>query len=286
MTRKKSGEPLPAQHHYFVDEAGDSVLFGKRGRLIIGEEGCSRFFMMGCLEVADPVALMVEMEALRGEMLADPTINSVPSMTPERKKTAIVFHAKDDIPEVRRDVFRLLLRHEMKFYAIIRDKAALATAVRLRNESDPAYRYSENEVYDSLVSRLFRDRLHQADHQEVIFAHRGHKDRTHALRASLGKARANFFRKWGVMGTGTLGVQAAYPHEHGGLQAADYFLWALQRFYERREDRFLSAIWPKVRLIMDIDDVRHKGYGQWYSQKMPLTIEALKGRPGDIGIDG
>jgi hypothetical protein len=227
--RLKKGEALPAQRHYFVDEAGDSVLFGKRGKLMLGQEGCSRFFMMGCLEVADPAALAAEMGTLRAEMLADPTINRVPSMTPERKKTALAFHAKDDIPEVLRDVFKLLVRHEVKFYAIIRDKAALAATVKRRNATDPAYRYNENEVYDDLVSRLFKDRLHKADHHEVVFARRGNKDRTHALCAALDKARDRFFKQWGIRGNGTVAVQAASPRDHGGLQAVDYFLWVLQR---------------------------------------------------------
>lgn len=286
MTRLKKGEALPAQRHYFVDEAGDSVLFGRRGKLMLGQEGCSRFFMMGCLEVADPVTLATEMEALRRDLLADPTINRVPSMTPERKKTALAFHAKDDIPEVRRDVFKLLIRHEVKFYAIIRDKAALAATVRLRNATDPAYRYNENEVYDDLVSRLFKDRLHKADHHEVVFARRGNKDRTHALSAALDKARNKFFRTWGIRGSGTIAVQAAFPRDHGGLQAVDYFLWVLQRLYEREDDRFLSLIWPKARLIMDIDDQRNKGYGEWYSTAKPLTLESVRERPGDIGISG
>jgi len=286
VTRLKKGEALPAQRHYFVDEAGDSVLFGKRGKLMLGQEGCSRFFMMGCLEVADPAALAAEMGTLRAEMLADPTINRVPSMTPERKKTALAFHAKDDIPEVRRDVFKLLVRHDVKFYGIIRDKAALAATVKHRNATDPAYRYNENEVYDDLVSRLFKDRLHKADHHEVVFAHRGNKDRTHALRAALDKARDKFFRQWGIRGNGTIAVQAAYPRDHGGLQAVDYFLWVLQRLYERGDDRFLSLIWPKVRLVMDINDQRHKGYGEWYSPAKPLTLELARGRPGDIGISG
>lgn len=286
MSRRKKAEPLPAQRHYFVDEAGDSVLFGRRGKLMVGQEGCSRFFMMGCLEVADPVALAADLETLRRDLLADPTINRIPSMLPDGKKTAQAFHAKDDIPEVRRDVFRLLMRHEIKFYAIIRDKAALATAVRLRNETDATYRYNENEVYDTLVSRLFRDRLHKADHHELVFARRGNKDRTHALSAALDKARANLFHKWGIKSDGPITVHAAYPREHGGLQAVDYFLWALQRLYERGEDRYLTVVWPKVRIVMDIDDQRNKGYGEWYRQTKPLTLEALRGRPGDIGISG
>ena len=37
--------------HYYVDEAGDGTLFNARGKVIIGEEGCSRYFMLGILEV-------------------------------------------------------------------------------------------------------------------------------------------------------------------------------------------------------------------------------------------
>jgi hypothetical protein len=242
--------------------------------------------MMGCLEVTDPAALAANLETLRRDLLADPTINRIPSMLPDGKKTALAFHAKDDIPEVRRDVFRLLMQHEVKFFAIIRDKTALATAVRLRNETDTSYRYNENEVYDALVSRLFRDRLHKADHHELVFARRGKKDRTHALYAALDKARENCFRKWGIKHDGPITVQAAFPRNHGGLQAVDYFLWALQRFYERSENRYLSVVWPKVRIVMDIDDQRNKGYGEWYSQSKPLTEGALRGRPGGIGVSG
>jgi hypothetical protein len=31
----------------------------------------------------------------------------------EARKTALFFHAKDDLPEVRREVFRLLQRHDL-----------------------------------------------------------------------------------------------------------------------------------------------------------------------------
>jgi hypothetical protein len=40
--------------------------------------------------------------------LADPYFKGVPSMQADAKKTALFFHAKDDLPEVRREVFRVL----------------------------------------------------------------------------------------------------------------------------------------------------------------------------------
>ena len=43
--------------HYFMDEAGDATLFNAKGQDIIGKAGCSRFSMLGLLDVKDPEAL-------------------------------------------------------------------------------------------------------------------------------------------------------------------------------------------------------------------------------------
>jgi len=74
--------------HYFVDEAGDGTLFNRRGRIIVGTGGCSRFFILGLLDVSDPESLAREMEELRAHLLADPYFKGVPSMQPEAKKNA------------------------------------------------------------------------------------------------------------------------------------------------------------------------------------------------------
>ena len=105
-------EPSPPKH-YFVDEAGDPVLFDSKGRILIGSEGCSRYFAVGLLDVPDPAALAADLERLRAELLADPYFKDVPSIQAEARKTALYFHAKDDLPEVRREVFKLLQRHPL-----------------------------------------------------------------------------------------------------------------------------------------------------------------------------
>lgn len=104
------------RRHCFVDEAGDPTLFDAKGRELPGQEGCSKFFILGALEVRDPSALAEDLNALRRRLLADPYFRGVPSMQPERRKTALAFHAKDDLPEVRREVYQLLLRHDVKFF--------------------------------------------------------------------------------------------------------------------------------------------------------------------------
>jgi hypothetical protein len=43
------------------------------------------------------------------------------------------------------------------------------------------------------------------------------------------------------------------PKDHAGLQAVDYYLWALQRFYERGEARYLNFVWPQTLEVLDLD---------------------------------
>lgn len=275
----KAATGTPKICHYFVDEAGDSILFDRRGRVVIGDEGCSTFFILGLLEISDPVALSEQLRALRLHLLADPYFKDVPSMQPEAKKTALSFHAKDDLPEVRREVFALLREHSgLRYYAVVRDKRQALEYVRQRNRHDLAYRYHPNELYDFLVRRLFRDRLHQHDAYEIFFSRRGKSDRTLALKTALETARQRFEEKWGVTRQASIHIKPASPIQQAGLQAADYFTWTLQRLYEKGEDRYVTYLWPAFRLVMDLDDTRQAPYGMYYTKKKPLALAALQGR--------
>jgi hypothetical protein len=211
---------------------------------------------------------------LRSRLIADPYFKQVPSMQPEKRKTALCFHAKDDIPEVRRDVFALLMRLEMRFYAVVRDKRRIAEEVREQNARGQGYRYHPNQLYDRCISRLFQARFHKDEVNVVYFAKRGRRDRTAALRAAMDDARKNFMVLWGVPSATRIDVLPTSSQESPGLQAADYFLWALQRLYERNEDRYWQYIWPSVALVHDVDDVRRDDSGEYYTQRNPLTAEA------------
>ena len=163
----------PSLRYYFVDEAGDPVLFNRNKRTVVGTEGCSTYFILGLLDLSDPLRLDEEMAELRGRMLSDPYFKNVPSMRPERRKTAIAFHAKDDIPEVRREVYALLMRHEMKFFAVVRDKRRIVQLVHEHNKKSPGYHYQTSQLYDRCVSRLFKERLHKDDGYTIYFSKRG-----------------------------------------------------------------------------------------------------------------
>ena len=150
----------PSVRHYYVDEAGDAALFNRRGCVIVGAEGCSRYFLLGLVDIPDPTAVGHELHMLRNSLLADPYFKGVPSMQADARKTATAFHAKDDLPEVRREVFSLLRHFKLRFFAAVREKAKVLDYVRQRSERDPSYRYNQNELYDYMVRRLLRNLLH------------------------------------------------------------------------------------------------------------------------------
>lgn len=266
--------------NYFVDEAGDPNLFDRRGRrVLIGSEGCSRYFILGVVDIPDIAIIEKELSSLRDRLLQDPYFQVVPSMQSRARKTALAFHAKDDLPEVRRDVFSVIRKYpELKFHAVVKDKKAVLRYVQERNEVNKDYRYHPNELYDYLVRRLFKNMLHKDDQYQIIFAKRWTSTRTEALRKALQDARDGFSSQWGVKTDSTIEVIEKSLIQSVGLQATDYFLWALQRYYEKKEERFLTYIWPSVSLIQDIDDRRRNVYGEYYSQSNPLTLNVLKSR--------
>jgi hypothetical protein len=276
-------ESQPARTcHYFVDEAGDGTLFNKRKQVVIGREGCSNYFALGVLEVIHPKSLHSDLEALRADLLADPYLARIQSLRPERNKTAVAFHAKDDCAEVRREVYRLLMRHELRFFAIVREKGVIATKVREHNKQHPSYRYHPSQLYDRCVSRLFKERLHKEENYVIQFSRRGNRARTEALQRAIEQARNNLRASWGIEAHSPIEIMAATPADAGGLQAVDYMLWALQRLYERGEERYWEYVAARASLVHDVDDTRLNEYGVYYTRKKVLTLECLKGRVGNM----
>lgn len=174
--------------HLFVDEAGDPELFQpRRGMIIVGTQGCSRYFLLGKLEVEEPEKLAQALTALRLRLLANPYFAGVEPFKPERRKTALGFHAKDDLPEVRFLVFDLLrsFGKALRFHCVVRDKLKLAEAEAKKREADPAYRYNSNGLYDDLVRSLFGKFHRMADTYHLCIAKRGKSDRNAAIRGAL-----------------------------------------------------------------------------------------------------
>ena len=263
-------------NHFFVDEAGDLALFSRSGRIIVGEQGNSKFFMVAVAHIPNPASANQLLSELREELLSDPYFSGVPSMQPASGKTARQFHAAKDVPEVRRDVFARLPILKTKVRIAIRRKHVLAA------KGKSMFRHSNRkwnsaEIYADLVKRLFKDVLHKADRNRIIFAKHAKWGRREAMAQAIERAKTNFESKHGIASDKPTEIISAYPWEYGGLQVVDYYLWALQRMFERGEDRYfnIDKLRPAYRLIMDLDDTRNKDYGEWYSDDNPLTLKKI-----------
>lgn len=230
--------------------------------------------MVSVAEIPDPRSVDALLSELCAELLADPYFKSVPSMQPKAGKTARAFHGSKDSPEVRRDVIARLSQTKAKVFVAIRRKHKLIEQIRQPPTVDRK-QLTLRRLYDDLVSRLFRNILHKGDRNEIVFAKHPTWTRREALALAIKKAKANFERKTGLSSDKPTGIRAAAPHEFGGLQVVDYYLWALQRMYERGEDRFFESLRPAYRLIMDLDDKASKPYGEWYTDDNPLTLKKM-----------
>lgn len=276
---------LHAERYYYIDESGDSTLFDSRGNIIVGQEGASRVFIVGAAQIHNPRGLETDLQFLRQQLVGDPYFRGVPSLAERAKKTALYFHAKDDLPEVRRDVMRVLRDHPFSVVAAIRRKRVVAEFAKERFERT-GRKITEHELYDDLVQRILRDRLHMAAHTHIWFARRGKRERKEALERAIDNARQQFALTNLAAVLARLGnrkpkttIYSAQPSDVAGLQAIDYCLWALHRLLERGDDRFFNYLGGKFRLIWDVDDIRRKAAGEWHRAKRRRGIDGSKIMP-------
>ena len=133
MKTEKQATPGSNCPSFYVDEAGDGVLFGPKGRNRLQDPDASQFFMLGMVRCGNDRQIENALSTLRQQLLSNPLYSSIPSMQSEAMKTARAFHAKNDHPEVRAKVFEALAELDFRFFAVIKDMRAVKRYVDDRN---------------------------------------------------------------------------------------------------------------------------------------------------------
>ncbi len=241
---------------------------------MLGTEGVSNVFMLGFAEITEPEIVRKELTELRLSLLSDPYFKSAPSLAPASRKTAFGFHAKDDLPEVRRKVYELLSKHEIKVQIAIRRKRYLiANALCYKNHKS---KLSENRIYEELITRLFKETLHTAEVTNIMFSQRGNSNRNNAYMKALEQARKNFAKRTGIVGDSLIKLESQASFSDPCLQVIDYLLWPIYRLYEKQESRYYDYMADKYSLIKDIDDTRHRKTGVYYNRhKNIISLEKI-----------
>lgn len=223
---------------------------------------------MGFIRTTEPEFLRKKLNDLKLELLSDSYLKDIPSM----KKTKIAFHAKDDCPEVR-----------YKFFTLIKDLPFSCNIIVARKTEKVFKKFNGNtqQLYDSLITHLFKNILHLSNNNHIYIATRGSKKRQSPLENAIHKSIIYTETK---LNNSIDSIQKILPQTPSGepcLQIVDYCNWAIQRAFVKNEMRYYNYIKSKYGLIVDLYDYK-KNWKNFYAKNNPFDINKIS--PLRLGI--
>lgn len=259
-----------SNNYFFVDESGDTTFYNKKGEWIVGKEnGAPKILLMGFIRTTEPEYLRKKLNELSSKVINDSYLRDIPSMN----KTKIAFHAKDDCPEVRYNVFKML-----------KDLPFTCNIVFARKTQHVFEKFDGNtqKLYDSLITSLFKNVLHLSNNNYIYIATRGSRKRQEpleqAIQVSLKYTENRLNKKI------DLTHQKVIPQTPSGevcLQIIDYCNWAMQRAILHNDMRYYNFFKEKFGLIVDIYDYK-TGWKNFYNKRNPFDIKKIS--PLRLGI--
>ncbi|HNT30121.1 MAG TPA: hypothetical protein PKL83_04185 [bacterium] len=262
--------------HRYIDEAGDTTFFGKGKENIIGQDGVSKSFLLGMVNVKGNAHLLRQLISEQAIAIQNNSYyNSVPSVQNRIKKYGkFIFHAKDDIPEIRKEFYDFIKGIDFTLQAIVGRKI-MSLFINKHNSK-------ENIFYADLLSHLLKDKLNNTK-LVLNIARRGSSTGKVNLRIALEKARtrASQSPKYSQKPMDCTVAFNEQPYESDPIfSLADYSLWTVQRIVEKGETRFYDYLQEKIRLVVDVYDYQDESKiikrGKWYNYydvNNPLTRE-------------
>ncbi len=256
-------------YHRFLDESGDTTFYGKKKRVIVGEEGVSKCFILGMVKFKTKLEpIREQIINMQREIISDEFYQDIPSIKKKVNKAGYFFHAKDDIPEVRERFFRFIKTLNCSFEAIVaRKQPELYTSKHKDNEA---------WFYADLLSHLLKNKF--SNHRKLVLniASRGKSTRNHNLELALLKARERFELAHPDKELKTKIVfNVMEQTDEPLLNVADYFCWTIQNVFERGNVRYYNFLKDKISTIIDLYDFESYGKEGWpnyYGKNNPLTI--------------
>ena len=248
----------PELKYFFVDESGDSTFFNRKGECIVGTKGCSPILILGFIKTSEPHGIRKALAELRKEISDDPYLQDIPSVA----KSRALFHAKDDCPEVREKVFKLLKTLDFKAHFIVARKR-VETFIK-RHHSN------ENIFYNEIVSRLFENCLHK-DHNIIYFSKRGSQTNQAHFMQSIQTAILNFEEKAKKKVETQTEILIQVPTDEPCLQVVDYLNWIVYRAFVKQEMRYFNFLKEKIVFLCDIYDFKKYPKNFYSHNKFDIT---------------
>ena len=137
------------------------------------------------------------------------------------------------------------------------------------------------ELYDSLITNLFKNILHLSNNNYIYIATRGSKKRQVPLEQAI---QTSLYYTENKLNTTIESTQKILPQTPSGevcLQIVDYCNWAIQRAFLQNDMRYYNFLKEKFGLIVDLYDYK-KGWKNFYNKKNPFDIKKIS--PLRLGI--
>ena len=257
-------------YHRFLDESGDTTFYGKKKRIIVGDDGVSKTFILGMVKFKTNLdTIRDQIIKMQQEITEDIYYKDIPSIKKKVNKGGYFFHAKDDIPEVREKFLRYIKTLNCSFEAIV--------ARKLPELYENKHKGNEAWFYADLLSHLLKNKFSNHNKMVLNIASRGKSTKNHNLDLALAKAKERFNK--------------AYPNkelkskvifnvlEQTGeplLNVADYFCWCIQNVFEKGQMRYYNFMKDQISTVVDLydfDSYGKEGWPNYYGENNPLTAK-------------
>ena len=254
------------KYHHFLDEAGDSTFYGKGKIPIIGTNGVSNVFILGMLTVNEPLPQLRErIIELQKSVETNIYYKNIPSVVKRVEKGGFYFHAKDDIPELRKEFYDFILKTECSLQVVVGRK--IVTLFENKHNGN------EPEFYADLLSHLIADKLKEKGKLVLNIAEKGNSTKQQNLEEGLLKAKKIFMNQSPdeVENSKVLFNVSKFVDEPL-LAISDYLCWTVQRIFEKGETRFYEYMQSKIPFVVDLYDEENAREGKnIYTKDNPLT---------------
>lgn len=202
---------------------------------------------------------------LQHEIASNVYYSNVPSVLKRVNKNGFYFHAKNDLPEIRKSFFDLIKTVDCTFQAVVGRKIIKLYERKHNGKS--------SEFYADMLSHLIKDKFNKDPKLLLNIASRENSTSYQNLQSSLKKTISRFARKNPEKEIRTKVYFNVQPFiEEPLLSIADYFCWSIQRIFERGESRFYNYLQDKISLVVDLYDADNYEKGRnYYTPKNPLS---------------
>lgn len=226
------------------------------------------------LKVKEPLDdVRIKIADLQKSIEDDPYFQSIPSIQRRKNKNGFHLHANDDLPEIRKMGYELIKAINCSFEAVV--------ARKIYGLYERKHNGNEAEFYADMLSHLLKNKLNKYDRLVLNIAGRSNCTTHSNLKRGLGKSvERSTMRNPDQPNDCEVVFNVQTPTSEPILNLADYFVWAIQRVFERGDTRFYDFISHKVSQVIDIYDFDNfqqpkAKSGAHYGRRRKLTQENL-----------